>query len=324
MKKPRLLQDFLTYLTVVQGKSKRTRKEYEYDLCLFLRFIKCIREDIDIENIEAIEIGDIDVSFIADISLEDLYYYLEYCQEARGNSSNTKARKVASLKAFFKYLTKKKKVISVNPADELETPKKGKRNPIYLTVNEVEQLFLKIRKTHYYRDLCILTLFLNCGMRISELCNINLNSITEDRLSIIGKGNKEREVYLNEACLEAIENYITKERSSITNIKEPEALFISQKGGRMTPRTIQLLVKKLSEEAELNKTNITPHKFRHTMATISYQNGTDLLILQQILGHSSVSTTQVYTQTNQKLLRTAMKNNPFNIVRGGNNQHHGE
>ena len=309
---PKILQDFLIYITVIQGKAKRTRAEYEYDLSLFLRFLTCMSENVDFEQIETIDIKHIDAEFIKGITLEDIYMFLEYCETYRGNGNSSKARKVASIRAYFKYLYKKKKVLTVNPAEELETPKKGKRNPIYLTIDEVDVLKTGIRKTHYLRDYCIVTLFLNCGLRISELCGINTTDINGDVLKVIGKGNKEREVYLNEACLCAIDEYINYEREIRENIADAKALFLSQKGTRLTPRTVQQLIKNLNERSGLGKEKLSPHKLRHTMATLSYQNGADILSLQQILGHSSVATTQIYTQSNSEILRSTAQSNPFN------------
>ncbi|KNF08912.1 tyrosine recombinase XerC [Gottschalkia purinilytica] len=306
---PKILKDFLIYTTVVRGKSKRTRKEYEYDILLLFRFLKMIREDID--NIEDTNVDNINIDFISETSLEELYAFLEYCEEVRNNSPHAKARKVASIKSYFKYLYNKRKLLEMNIADELETPKIGKRSPVYMNIDEVKDFLNGINKRHYYRNYCIMMLFLNCGLRVSELCNLDVSSINENILRVIGKGNKERIVYLNETCLNSIDEYIRKERSKYPNIKDSEALFISQKGNRLSPRTVQTIVKKINKNS-INKKNLTPHKLRHTMATMLYQNGADLRSLQQILGHSSVSTTEIYTHVSNERIKKVMENNPLN------------
>lgn len=318
MTNQKYLNDFLTYLTVIQGKSQRTVKEYEYDIYLFLRYLKLKEKGfatIEInEKIDEVDIDDISLEFLQNITLEDIYNFLEYCQIYRKNSSYAKARKVASINAFFKYLTSKKKYFKENPAEELESPKIGKRNPIYLTLDEVKQLYSGISQKHYYRDFCILTLFLNCGLRLSELNSININSIHKDKLSVIGKGNKERTIYLNKSCIQAIDNYVKLERPKIKNVKDKEALFLSQKGNRLSTRAIQLIIDNINKNSGLNKEKLSPHKLRHTMATLLYQNGADLISLQQLLGHTSISTTQIYTHTDSKMLKNTVENNPLNSI----------
>ncbi|AAK76826.1 MULTISPECIES: tyrosine recombinase XerC [Clostridium] len=311
---PMTLTGFLIYMTNIKGKSKRTRNEYKNDLILMLKYIKVIKYDINTNGIENVDISDIDNDFIKAISLEDLYIFLEYCEDERRNGAYSRARKVAAIRSFFNYLTTKKKILDYNPAQELEKPKLPKRNPVYLTIGQANTFLSGIKMNkHYYRNTCIVTLFLNCGMRVSELCNININSIKNDMISIIGKGDKERTVYLNDMCIDAINKYIEKERSLQKNIKCQQALFISQKGTRISVRTIENLVKKINEDSKLNINKLTPHKLRHTFATTMYQAGTDIISLQQLLGHSNVSTTQIYTHVTDDRLREATNKNPFNI-----------
>ena len=312
---PTILNGFLIYLSTIKGKSKSTKSEYRYDLINMLQYIKVIRFDLDIKNISEVDIGDIKEDFIKEICLEELYAFLEYCEEVRKNSPYARARKVASIKSFFKYLVNKKKLLSSNPAEELETPKLSKRNPIYMTLEETEKFLSGIRRSkHYYRNLCIMQLFLNCGMRISELCSINLSSIKKDILTVIGKGDKERTVYLNETCISVINDYMEKERCCIVNIKDGEALFISQLGTRLNKRTIQKLVDSINEKSGLNKDHLTPHKLRHTSATLMYKAGADIRSLQIILGHTNVSTTQIYTHVDDNELRNVVANNPLNKI----------
>lgn len=308
------IEDFLTYLTVIQGKSKTTKDGYEYDLNLFFRFLIVYNNHAPMDNIDDVDISKVDIKDIESISLEDMYAFLGYCENLRDNAARAKARKVASLKAFFNYLHKKRKLIKYNPAEELETPKVSPRSPIYLKIEEVSKLFEGINKTHYYRDYCILVMFLNCGLRVSELVSINLSDIDGDKIKIIGKGNKERIIYLNDATLDSINNYVAKERIHIKNVKksDKDALFLSQKGNRMSARAVQLVIQGINERSGLNKKDLSPHKLRHTMATLLYQNGADLISLQQILGHTSVSTTQIYTHVEDEQLRDVMNSNPLN------------
>lgn len=308
------IRDFLTYLTVIQGKSQTTRKGYEYDLNLFFRFLLVYKGNYPLEKIDEADISKVDLEDIKEISLEDMYAFLEYCERARDNAARAKARKVASLKSFFTYINKKRRLIDINPAEELESPKVSMRNPVYLKIDEVSTLFEGINKRHYYRDYCILIMFLNCGLRVSELVSIDINDIDDDKISIIGKGNKERIIYLNDASVEAINDYLSKERIKIKNIKkeDQDALFISQKGNRMSTRAVQLVIQGINERSGLKKKDLSPHKLRHTMATLLYQNGADLISLQQLLGHTSVSTTQIYTHVEDEQLRDVIDSNPLN------------
>lgn len=313
---PKILQDFLVYMTTIKGKSKNTRQEYGYDIMLFLRFIRAVREGLDTDNIHTLQVKDVGIDFIQEISLEDLYYFLSYCEETRGNSSGTRARKVASLRSFFKYLVQKKRYLTYNPAEELETPSIGKRNPIYLSEGEAGQLFDGIKDgRHYYRNLCLLTLLLNLGLRVSELCGLNLNSIQRDVVRVVGKGDKERILPLNESCLATISDYITYERCMAKDHEKHPALFLSQKGTRLNKRSVQRMVKTWNLDSGLGKEILTPHKLRHTTATLIYKEKPDIRGLQYILGHASVSTTQVYTHVDSGLIKDLLDSNPVNRKR---------
>lgn len=308
------LNDFLTYLIVIKGKSLRTKTEYKYDLSLFLKYLKINKQGLNIKEIDNIEIDDLGIEFIKEITLEDIYGFLKYCQFERNNSPYSRARKISCIKSFFNYLVIKKKYFKENPTDELEFPKIGERNPVYLSLEETKQLYSGLNKLHYYRNFCIITIFLNCGVRISELNSINLNSIKKDEFSVIGKGNKERIVYMNEFCLITIDNYLKFERHKIKNANTEKALFLSQKGNRLSVRAIQKIIENMNEKSGLHKKKLSPHKLRHTMATLLYHNGTDLISLQQLLGHSNVSTTQIYTHTSSDVLKEAVNNNPLNKI----------
>lgn len=313
---PERLREFLNYLSVIRGKSHNTVEGYKIDLTMFFRFLK-LYKGLSSRNIEFgdINISDIDDNFIRSIKLPDLYAFLSFVETQRDNSSYARARKVAAIKSFFKYLYSKTRILQENPASDLESPKISKRNPIYLTLDESKNLLNSIDKTykHSKRDFCIITLFLNCGLRLSELCSIDISKIKGDTLTIVGKGNKERTVYLNKACLTAISQYMS-ERSSMEVLPDhKDALFISERKRRINKRTVEIIVKKYIEIAGLDKSKYTPHKLRHTAATLMYKHGNvDIRSLQKILGHENISTTQIYTHVDDERLREAVNSNPLN------------
>lgn len=312
---PESLIDFLNYLDVIKGKSPNTVNAYKADLIMFFRFIK-IYKGLWTERceFEEVPIEDIDNRIIRSIKLSDLYAFLSFTEKYRSNGTYARARKVATLKSYFKYLSGKRKIIDENPALELESPKISKRNPIYLTLTESKLLLNSLDENHknYGRDYCILTLFLNCGLRVSELCSIDISRIKEDTLTIVGKGNKERTVYLNKACLKAIDEYLKTRDSRKVPLEEKNFLFISNKNRKISVRTVERLVKKYTMEAGLTKSKYTPHKLRHTAATLMYKHGNvDIRSLQQILGHENISTTQIYTHVDDEGLREAVKSNPL-------------
>lgn len=315
--KPYYIKDFLNYLINVKGLSKNTIEAYNSDLTLFLRFVKSyknlVHSDIDFDSID---VSDLPIEVLQHLTLNDFYSYMSFLENFRNNGSNAKARKIATLKSLFNYLTNKVKLISVNVTNDLESPKIGKRSPIYLTLNESKDLLdaAKTRDKNSERDFCILTLFLNCGLRLSELCSINISHIKGDTLSIVGKGNKERTVYLNKASLKAINNYmpIRNEIYFRVSKEDKDALFISGKYRRINKRTVERIVKKYVGLAGLDKDKYTPHKLRHTSATLMHKYGkVDVRTLQQILGHENVSTTQIYTHVDDESLRKAINLNPL-------------
>lgn len=313
---PKILKDFLIYLTTITGKSKRTRTEYSYDLQLFLKYLIVLRDDLDINKIDEVNIDEVDIDFLKEISLEEMYAFLEYCAESRHNKEYSRSRKVAAIKTFFNYLTQKKKYFKDNPAIELDKPKLPKRQPVYLNIDECREFLdsLPEDNIHYARNYCIVVLFLNCGLRISELCNLNLSSINGDILTVTGKGNKQRTIYLNEMCIDAINNYVLKERKKyLKDDTESEILFLSQKGTRITPRAVQRMVKKFYNMSALPQKKLTPHKLRHSAATLLYKSSKDIRKVQYILGHTSIATTQIYTHLDNDEIRDTMTKNPLNI-----------
>lgn len=314
---PKRVNDFLNYLGTIRGKSKNTIYNYKIDLNLFFRFMKLYRGEAKKNtNFDEINISGIDDSFIKNISLSDLYAFISFVQNYRNNSNYARARKIATLKSFFKFLYGKAKIINQNPTLELESPKIYSRNPVFLSLSESKALLKAVDGENKERDYCILTLFLNCGMRLSELIEIDIAKIKDDTLSIIGKGNKERTVYLNEVCLRAINNYLPVRNAQADKIRIPEdkdALFLSRNNKRIAKRTVEMLVKKYIKKAALDAKKYSPHKLRHTAATLMYKYGdVDIRSLQQILGHESVSTTQIYTHVDDEKLREAVKSNPLN------------
>lgn len=313
---PESLIDFLNYLETIKSKSINTIDGYRIDLTIFFRFMMVYRGKVNTDSteFEEIDISQIDDDFLRSIKLRDLYAFLSFTEKYRDNSAYARARKVATLKSFFKYLHGKAKVITDNPTSELESPKINKRHPVYLTLNQSIQLLESLDKNdkNYQRDYCILTFFLNCGMRLSELCSIQIDKIREDTLTIIGKGDKERTVYLNEACLKALSNYLKVRNDSKSLPENKKFLFLSSRNAPINKRTVEIMIKKHITNAGLTDEKYTPHKLRHTAATLMYKYGNvDIRSLQSILGHENISTTQIYTHVDDDALREAVKSNPL-------------
>lgn len=308
---PPLLSDFLSYMQTIRGKSINTVQVYFYDLRVFLRFMKLHRNQVDKKTkFSDIQISDIDISFIRSVTLSDLYAFMAFVSNDRDNSSYARARKVASLKSFFKYLTYKAKLLDTNPAVELESPKILKRLPRYLNIEESKQLLNSVDGQFSERDYAILTIFLNCGLRLSELVGINLSNIKGTVLSVIGKGDKERSIPLNNACIKALEDYMKVRPKN--GVKDRNALFLSERRQRISKESVQKIVKKYIKAAGLDPERYSTHKLRHTAATLMYKYGNvDIRSLQELLGHESISTTQIYTHLDSNQLRNAVNSNPL-------------
>lgn len=318
---PICLDNFLRYLETIKGKSSNTIKGYRSDLKLFFRFMMLYKRQIPANTpFDEIDISNIDETFVSTIRLNDLYAFLQFVEQYRNNGTYARARKVASLKSFYKFLYSKEKSISENPTAELESPKIDKRHPVHLSLEQSITLLssLDSKRKNYLRDYCILTLFLNCGLRVSELCQIKMSKIQNDTLTIVGKGNKERTVYLNDACLDALTQYMTIRMDMVVPSEYKDFLFLSTHRQPITVRTVERMVKSSIIKAGItNGEKYTPHKLRHTSATIMYQNGVDLRKLQTILGHESISTTEIYTHIEDDALREAVKTNPLSKIRNG-------
>ena len=291
---PPVLRDFITYTQVIKGKSQNTAEEYFLDLRTFFRFLKLSRGMIDSSTeFEKIPIMDIDLEFIKTITLSDAVEFLSYCKTDRQNNASTRARKTSSLRSFFQYLTNKTGQLAVNPVEELDTPKLKKSLPKYLTLEESLELLRAIDGEYKERDYCIITLFLNCGLRLSELCGLNLSDIRSDStLRVTGKGNKERVVYLNNACLDALNHYLRVR--PVDGVKDKNALFLSRLKKRISNKTVQHIVYENLEKSGLGDRGLSVHKLRHTAATLMYQYGeVDIRVLQDLLGHANLGTTEI-------------------------------
>lgn len=303
---PNILNTFLIRLRR-SGKSENTIDSYQKDLRMFFQIIKTMKNSDK----------NIDLDFIKDITSDNVEEYLDYLQYELNNSDTTRARKLASIQSFYKFL-KTKKLIDDNPCKELDTIKTTKnKTPVHLTIDEAKNLLKVVEESDNIRDYTIMTLFLNCGLRTSELCDLNIDeveeSIKEEKITVLGKGNKERVINLNTKTKEALSEYL-KYRKGLKNIrkeKSKNALFLTIRKDRVTIRTVEALVEKYRDMAGINK-NITPHKLRHSFASILYQSGVDIYQLQKLLGHSSIATTQIYTHINDNEMKKAVNMNPLN------------
>lgn len=310
---PLILKDFLSYMETIKGKSKNTVNEYFYDLRMFFRFIKVHKNLVNSDDFNSIPISDIDKDLIKTISLSDLYSFMSYLSRERNNGASARARKVASLKSFFNYLINKAGLIEYNPANELESPKILKKLPKYLNIDESKKLLSSIEGENRERDYAIITLFLNCGLRLSELTQIDMNKIKNESITITGKGGKERTIYLNNACVKALDGYLRVR--PVDSVKDKDALFLSKRKQRISGKTVQHIVKKYIASSGLDPEKYSVHKLRHTAATLMYRHGNvDIRSLQEILGHESISTTEIYTHVSSQQLKKAVDSNPLSDV----------
>lgn len=307
---PSVLTSFLGYLQTIKGKSERTVLEYYYDLTTFFRFIKQKRNLVPSSTpFDEISIADVDIPLIETITLTDVFEYMNFVSSERDNHAATRARKSSSLRTFFRYLTNKTGQLKVNPVLELDTPKIKKSLPKYLTLEQSIELLNGVDGKYKERDYCILTLFLNCGMRLDELVKLNLRDILPDHtLRVTGKGNKERILYLNDACIQALQRYLAVR--PVDGVIDKNALFISHLKKRMGRQAVQQMVKK--NLARIGCEDYSVHKLRHTAATLMYQHGdVDIRVLKDVLGHANLGTTEIYTHLSSKQLEEASQSNPL-------------
>lgn len=309
---PAPMSDFLEYMLSIRGRSEKTVSEYFLDLRTFYRFL-VIRFKLSskVDVFDNIDINLVTLDTLKRINIMDLHAFIGFIDRERNNANRTKSRKIACLRSFFKYLYSIVRLIPVNPAIDLESPKKNSRLPVALTLDESKNLLTSINGSNEKRDYAIITLFLNCGLRLSELISINIDKIKGDTLTVVGKGNKERTIYLNDASIKAIDDYLEVRPEAKPG--HENALFISNRKTRFTQKGVQHMVDKYLNEAGLGGKKYSPHKLRHTAATLMYQYGhVDIRALQELLGHESVSTTQIYTHIDKEQLRDAVKLNPLN------------
>ncbi|MBQ4527385.1 MAG: tyrosine recombinase XerC [Clostridia bacterium] len=315
---PDILRNYLNFMLVIKGRSENTVKEYYYDLKTFFKYLQAVTNDLDILNLENVSLDNFDENILKEVTLNDLYEFMTYINNFKSSNDSYKARKVASLRSFYNYLNVKIGFMETNPAVNLDTPKLKKRLPRFLTLEESIALLKSIDGKHKERDIAIFVLFLNCGLRLSELVGINISNInfSKKTLRVIGKGNKERFVYLNDLCISAINSYLVVRPGDNILYDDRDALFISDKNRRISNRMVELLAKKYFKAAGIDETRYSPHKLRHTAATVMYKEGNvDIKTLQEILGHVSISTTQIYTHINDSDMKKAADNNPFNAIK---------
>lgn len=319
---PHILREFLSYHETIKGQSKKTISEYYLDLRMFLRFAKMIHNDMPYNtDLDTISIRDVDLDFIRSITTTDVYDFLSYLANDRSFTKNAKtssdagigtaarARKLSSIKSFYKYLTIRTKQLSFNPVQDMEFPKIRKSLPKYLTLEQSRALLSSVNGKNAARDYAILLIFLNCGIRRSELVGLNISDVYEDRIRVVGKGNKERIVYMGSACKKAIDDYMI-ERKAI-QCSDNRALFVSRDKNRMSVTAVHRLVKKHMLQAGIDTTQFSAHKLRHTAATLMLSGGVDVKTVQEVLGHEHLNTTEIYTHIENTSLKIAAEANPL-------------
>ncbi len=318
---PQILRDFLAYHENIKAQSPKTIEEYYLDMRMFLRFMKLMRNDMPVyTRLEDIPIKDIDLSFIQTITTSDIFDFLSYLANdrifnpdspapERGISAAARARKLSAIKSFYKYLTVRTKQLHDNPVADLEYPKLRKSLPKYLTLEQSAALLKAVSGPNEKRDYAIIMLFLNCGIRRSELVGLNIADVYEDRIRVVGKGNKERFVYFGTACRKAIDAYMpVREKQTLTDNR---ALFGSRDKNRISVSAVHRMIKKYLLMAGLDQDQYSAHKLRHTAATMMLSGGVDVKTVQEVLGHENLNTTQIYTHIENTELKIAAEANPL-------------
>ena len=318
---PQILREFLIYHENIKGQSQLTISEYYLDLRMFLRFIKLMRADMPVSTpLDQIDIKNVDLAFIQTIDTSDIFDFFSYLANDRpvnpdasapdyGITASSRARKLSAIKSFYKYLTVRTKQLDENPVADLEYPKLRKSLPKYLTLEQSAALLKAVSGQNEKRDYAILMLFLNCGIRRSELVNLNISDVYEDRIRVVGKGNKERFVYFGSACRKAIDQYLEERNQKV--LSDNRALFGSRNGNRISVEAVHRLVKKALLQAGLDSTQFSAHKLRHTAATMMLSGGVDVKTVQEVLGHENLNTTQIYTHIENTELKIAAEANPL-------------
>lgn len=322
---PRVVRDFLSYHETNKGQSRMTIHEYYLDLRMFFRFMKLMKLEMPYDtDLSTIDIRDVDIPFIETITVNDIHDFFSYLANDRvvhpdsssasvGIETAARFRKLSALKSFYKYLTVRTMQVSVNPVKDMEYPKLRKSLPRYLTLEESKALLLSVKGPNQVRDYAILMLFLNCGIRRSELVGLNLNDVYEDHIRVLGKGNKERIVYMGSSCKAALEAYLTERKNEV--LSDNRALFGSRDHNRISASAVHRLVKKHILEAGMDPDRFSAHKLRHTAATLMLKNGVDVRTVQEVLGHEHLNTTQIYTHIESTELRIAADANPLSSLK---------
>ncbi len=311
---PMFLNDYLTYLDVIRGRSARTVTEYYHDISLFLRWVYAERNRLSKDEIAEVKLSEISLELLKTVNVSLLYDYIRYLRDTRGNTPRSVSRRISAVRSLFRYLTKNKGLLQTDPCQSLELPTVKKALPKFLTLNESERMLEAVEQSQTpeaLRDYCIVTLFLNCGFRLSELIGMNVGDVDfyNRQVRVLGKGNKERIVYLNDACLASISEYISARENPP---EEPSALFLSRNHRRISKRRVQQIVEQALQAAGLGGRGLSTHKLRHTAATLMYQHANvDTLTLRDILGHQSIATTEIYTHLSSEQRQDAIDNNPL-------------
>ena len=320
---PQILKDFLSYHETIKGQSAKTIQDYYLDLRMFLRFMVLVKREMPYDtDLNTIEIKQVDLAFIETISVSDIFDFLSYLANDRipdqrehadpGIGSAARARKLSSIKSFYKYLTHSKQ-LDVNPVQDMEFPKIRKSLPRYLTLEQCTSLLKAVDGPNAKRDYAILMLFLNCGIRRAELVGLNLTDVYEDRIRVVGKGNKERIVYMGAACKAAIDAYLPERNKMV--LTDNRALFGSRDKNRISVTAVHRLVKKHLLAAGLDASQFSAHKLRHTAATLMLSHGVDVKTVQEVLGHENLNTTQIYTHIESTELKIAAEANPLSKIK---------
>lgn len=315
---PQVLREFLSYHENIKGQSPRTISEYYLDLRLFLRFMVMVKNEMPYTtDLDGISISNVDLKFIEMITITDIYDFLSFLAHDRkqndyddsGIGAAARARKLSAIKSFYKYLTVRTKQLTENPVKDVEFPKIRRALPKFLTLEESRRLLSAVQGVNAKRDYAILMLFLNCGIRRSELVGLNLNDVYEDRIRVTGKGNKERIVYFGSACKAAIDDYLSERNKKV--LSDNRALFGSRDNNRISVTAVHRLVKKHMLAAGLDPSQYSAHKLRHTAATLMVANGVDIKTVQEVLGHEHLNTTEIYTHIENSELKIAAEANPL-------------
>lgn len=322
---PQILREFLTYHETIKGQSAKTIHEYFLDLRMFLRFMVLIKNEMPYDtDFETVPIKHVDLEFIKKITVSDIFDFLSYLANDRmkfedsqsaesGIGNAARARKLSAIKSFYKYLTVRTKQLTENPVQDFEFPKIRKSLPKYLTLEESRRLLEAVQGPNAVRDFAILMIFLNCGIRRAELVGLNITDIYEDRIRVVGKGNKERIVYMGSACKKAIDSYMIQRNKIV--LTDNRALFGSRDKNRISVSAVHRLVKKHLLTAGLDATQFSAHKLRHTAATLMLSNGVDVKTVQEVLGHENLNTTQIYTHIENTELKIASEANPISKLK---------